>query len=391
MISLMLGAGLTVISAATTPPSASSWSCAYVAERLPRTLTLFGDDTVSAGETRAARRRLSLGNAVLTRASSLALAQSLGATRLVVIRCLDQESETTISAQSFDTERPLSGEIMNVVTPLLEIPAAIDRIARRLTQGTSPLDPEAFPPPSASALLKAGPALTRESASERANELSQALDQDPTSLDLRLSVVEALIAARDFEGAIRRAGFQGADAPPQLARALRFQQGAAQLEGGRYAEANDTFEALRRGGETAAVLNNLGVARFRLRDPDASDSFVRAALLVDHRQGDISFNRSLALLFEGRADRALRWLDAALKATPVDARTRLLRVWALRILNRETEREEEWDRLLQTAPSFSPLGNPDLARRLERIFFFERSPQRHPETLPATALVRSSK
>jgi tetratricopeptide (TPR) repeat protein len=187
--------------------------------------------------------------------------------------------------------------------------------------------------------------------------------------------VEALVAARDFEAAIRLAnGAEGAGTPLRLRRALQFQAGAAQIEAGRYSEAGDTFEALRRERETAAVLNNLGVARFRMRDPEASKLFERAASYVDHRQGDISFNRSLALLFEGNADQALPALDAALAAAPSDVRSRLLRVWALRLLNRQDQREEEWERLIVLAPSFAALGNPDLARRLERVLLSERNP-----------------
>ena len=49
--------------------------------------------------------------------------------------------------------------------------------------------------------------------------------------------------------------------------------------------------------------------------------------------------------------------------------------WALRMLDRLEEREAEWRRLLLIAPSFSSLAQPDLARRLERIFFTERLPR----------------
>ena len=122
------------------------------------------------------------------------------------------------------------------------------------------------------------------------------------------------------------------------------------------------------------MLNNLGVARFRLRDPEASAVFARAGSLTDQRQNDISFNRALSLLFEGRAEQALPALDRLIESTPRDAQTRLLKVWALRLLKRETERGEEWERLLALAPSFASLGAPDLARRLERIFFSERIP-----------------
>ena len=143
---------------------------------------------------------------------------------------------------------------------------------------------------------------------------------------------------------------------------------------GRYAEARTLFEGLRHELETAAVLNNLGVALFRLRDPAASAIFERGTFLADHRQRDIAFNRSLTLLFEGKAAAALPFIDSSLEAAPADVRTRLLRIWALRLLDREAERTEEWERLLAAAPSFSALGTPDIARRLERIFHSERKP-----------------
>jgi tetratricopeptide (TPR) repeat protein len=375
MMNLVLGAGLTVLSAVSASTSPASWTCAYVAERLPLSLGLLGEDTLSAEETRAGRRRLSLSDAVLTRASSLSLTRALGGTRLVVVRCLDGQTLTTLEAQAFDPDRPIAGEIVRLARPRTEIAAAIDEIARRLRPVKGPDAPEAFRAPSRSALSRASLALVRESATERARGLCQALEDDPGAIDLRLSAVEALLTAREFETAIRLASeAAGAETPPPLVRALRFQAGAAQIEAGRYSEAGETLESLRKERETAAVLNNLGVARFRMRDALASSLFERAAVLPDHRQEDIAFNRSLALLFEGKADQALPPLDAALAKAPSDVRSRLLRVWALRLLNRESERGEEWQRLILLAPSFAGLGNPDLARRLERVLLSERTP-----------------
>jgi tetratricopeptide (TPR) repeat protein len=220
-----------------------------------------------------------------------------------------------------------------------------------------------------------GPALLSSSANERARGLSAALALDPGSVDLRLSTVEALMGARDFEGALRAAAAVSEADPPVLLRALRFRAGCALLEAGRYAEAGEAFEGLRRVRETAAVLNNLGVARFRQRDPFASALLGRAGSLSDHRQNDISFNRALALLFEDRADLALLSLNLSIEAAPSDARVRLLKVWALRRLGREAERAAEWEHLVSITPSFASLGEPDLARRLERIFFSERTPE----------------
>lgn len=374
MMSLVLGAGLTVISASTAAGSPPSWACAYVAERLPRAMAVYGEDAASAGETRAARKRLSLPSAILTRASALSLARTLGGSRLIMVHCQEEGDETVIEARPFEVERPVAGEVVLVSRPRSEIAAAIDEIASRLAPSGPREGETAFRVPSALALARAGRALSAGNAGERARGLVAALESDPASIDLRLSAVEALIAARDFDPAIRLAGATpGPNTPKVLARALRFQEGAAQLEAGRYAEASDTFEALVRDQETAAALNNLGVARFRLRDPGASALFLRAGSLVDQRQNDISFNRALALLFEGKAEQALPSIERSIEAAPGDAQTHLLKVWALRLLNREAERGDEWGRLMAMAPSFASLGNPDLARRLERIFFSERS------------------
>ena len=377
MIGLLLAAGLTVVSTAAVSSTSPSWACAYTAERMPRALTVLGDDTVWAEETRTARRRLGLADAVLTRAANLALARSLGATRLVVVRCTDSGQSTTLEAQAFDTNSPTASEVVRLTRPLADIATSIDQLARRLSlPGESANTPRtgSLRPPSPRALARAGAALLLGTAGERATGLAAALNDDPTSVDLRLSAVGSLIASRDFDGAARLAGVPSPpDTPAPLARALRFQEGAALLESGRYAEARATFEALRRDRETAGALNNLGVSMFRLRESAASEIFERASFIEDHRQSDIAFNRSLSLLFDGRAQEALPFLDTALKAAPDDARTRLLRSWALRLLNREADRAEEWERLMRIAPSFSALGNPDVARRLERIFLFERN------------------
>jgi tetratricopeptide (TPR) repeat protein len=373
MMAAALLAGLTAISAATAPGTRGSWSCASLAERLPRSLALLGDDTVPGEETRAARERLGLVQASLTRASSLALAQALGATRLVIARCEEKDNLTLIEARSFDPARPVAGDVIRASTPQAELAVAIDDLARRLAPAGPREALDAFRSPSPKALAAAGAALAASTANERGRGLSAALAMDPGSLDLRLSTVEALMGARDFEGAIRTANVVSLADSPALLRALQFRAGSALLEAGRYLEAAETFEALRRSRESAAVLNNLGVARFRLRDPFASALFNRAGFLPDHRQNDISFNRALALLFEDRADAALVSLNASIEASPSDVRARLLKVWALRLLNREAERAAEWERLVAIAPSFASLGNPDLARRLERIFFSERT------------------
>lgn len=372
-MSLMLAAGLTVISAANASPS--SWTCDYVAERLPRALILRGEDALWAEEIRAARKRLSLADAVLTRASGLALARSLGATRLVMARCLDERGGVTIEAQSFDVEQPISGDPVRVRQTLANLPSAIDQVASLLTPGGSGPDASSFRAPSPRALSMAGAALSHQNPADRARGLRLALNEDRGSLDLRLSAVQALIAARDFDAAVEVAGAVPAQSgPPALARLLAFQAAAALLESGRYAEASVALEGLRREQESGAVLNNLGVAQFRMRDPQASSYFERASFSTDPRQQDIAFNRSLALIFEDKAATALPMLDAALRAPAPDVRTRLLKVWALALLKRDAERTEEWNRLLAAAPSFALLGAPDLARRLERIFFQERHP-----------------
>lgn len=370
-MSLMLATGLTVISAANASPS--SWTCHYLAERLPRALLLRGQETVSAEETRAARKRLALADAVLTRASGLALARSLGATRLVMARCLDERGGATIEAQSFDVAEPASGDPIQVRQTLSNLPSAIDQVARLLTPDAVGPDASSFRAPSSRALSIAAAALTHQNATDRARGLRLALNEDRGSLDLRLSAVEALIAARDFDAAVEVAGSVPAQSgPPALARLLAFESAAALLEAGRYAEASVALEGLRREKETGAVLNNLGVAQFRMRDPQASSYFERASFSTDPRQDDIAFNRALALIFESKADKALPMLDAALLGQSPDVRTRLLKVWALALLKRDAERVEEWNRLLAQAPSFALLGAPDLARRLERIFLFER-------------------
>ena len=378
MIPLLFGIGLTVVSASTaarSPTSEPSWTCAYVAERLPRTLLVLGHDAVSGEETRAGRTRLGLSEAILTRGSNLALARALGATRLVVVRCFDLGESARIEAQAFDTERPAAGETIEITRPLAELPAAIDEIGRRLSPGAPAFGDLAYRAPSPRSLLVAGPALGHSAASERARGLTQAVNEDPTSIGLRLSAVGALVAARDFEAAIGLARLPTPPGTPAaLVRSLRFLAGAAQLEAGRYAEASSTFEALRRGRESAAVLNNLGVASFRLRRDTGSGFFERAGTLPDHRQSDIAFNRALALLFEGRAAEGLPLLDRALDASPTDVYVRLLRVWALRLLSRPAAHGKEWEQLLALAPSFAPLREPDLARRLERIFLSERAP-----------------
>ena len=376
---LLLATGLTLVSASPASPAAPAWACAYVANRLPRALRLLGEDAISDEEARAALRRLSLGETVLTRASALTLARNLGASRLVMVRCRTEAglNDLGIEARAFDVDSPAAGPAIRTARPSLELPSAVDEIAQLVAGAQDAGAANALGYPSPATLGRIGAALAGETVTERARSLTQALREDPASIELRLMTTEALFAARDFDAATQAGlGARVRPADQELGRMLRFLGGAAQLEGGRYAEAFDTFEALRKERETSSVLNNLGVARFRMRYKDASSLFEKAAALQDPRPRDIAFNQSLALIFEGRAEAAVRLLDEALASDPSDTRTRLLKVWSLRVLGRNTERDEEWQRLMALAPSFSSLALPDLARRLERIFVAERQPQR---------------
>ncbi len=377
MIGPLLAAGLTVVSAAQSPPDTHGWACAYVSNRLPRALLLLGDDAISGEETRAEKKRLSLAETVLTRASALTLARSLGATRLVMVRCQTEAGgkAENIEARAFDAHSPIAGQAIRITRPHEQLPWLVDDLARILAGAQDASRLKSLGYPGARALDRIGGALATEAAAERIRGLKEALKEDPFSMEVRLMATDALFAARDFDSAIQVAvGPPAGESTPELQRMLRFMGGAAQLEAGRYAEAFETFGALCDERETASALNNIGVARFRMRYKDASAFFEKAAALQDPRRRDIAFNRSLALIFEGRAEAAVSLLNEALASDPTDTRSRLLKVWSLRVLGREAEREAEWQRLMEIAPSFSSLGAPDLARRLERIFVAERLP-----------------
>lgn len=368
MIGPLLAASLTLVSPEADP---ATWRCAVAAERVPRVLSLLGRDTLPASEARAARSGIELAPGPLSRAGAIVLARSVGADVLVVLRCGEEDGQLVLEAREFLAAAPEASPPVRVGRPVADFVAAIDDLAGRLA-GRSP-ETAGLRAPSGRALEKAGAALMKTGATERAVGLAQALVDDPTSIDLRLSVVEALLAVRDFDGAARFASqtpFAGL--PKALSRAMRFRLGAALLEAARYAEARDLLRALRAESETAAILNNLGVALFRLRDPDATATFAKAAAFEDHRQRDVEFNHSLTLVFHDQPAAALPRLEAALSRDEADVRSRLLRVWALRLVNREAERDAEWDRLMRDAPAFASLSRPDPVRRLERIFFFER-------------------
>lgn len=372
MIGILLAAALSVVSSADATPD--GWACAYAAERLPRALLVLGEDAISGEETRATRNALDLPDGPLSRATSLILARKLGATRLIAVRCSEASGQTVLEAQAFATAGPEASVVLRASRPTAEVGAVIDDIARLLTRVPSSPAP-LYRAPSLRVLQKVATALRRGRASERAVALAQSLVDDPASIDVRLSLVEALLGARDFDSAARLAAQATlGGVPSPLARALRFRLCVALLESGRYAEARDALRLLASEKESAAVLNNLGVALFRLRDPQGPSVFDRAAALPDHRQRDVAFNHALTLVFQNRGEEAIPKLDAGLAADPGDARSRLLKVWALATLKRDAERDAEWERLVDQNPSFAALGKPDPVRRLERIFPYERTP-----------------
>lgn len=374
MMGFVLGAGLTLVATAQANSDAPSWTCAYASHRLPRTLRLLGHDALSPLETAATRERLHLGDTLLTRASALTLASAMGATKMLLVGCRSDRGgkDVVFEGRLYDVVSPQADPPVRVVRSADQIQRAIDDFAKAAIGFSSPGPPDA-PLLAAALVAKVGVALSAANSAERAKELREAARLEPASPELRELTAESLFAARDFDSVIGLA-LANPSKGAETGRALRFLGGAAELEAGRYSEAFDTFERLRTVRETEEVLNNLGVARFRMRYKDASDYFERAAKLSGARRRDVDFNRSLALIFEGNSEAAADRLQAALVQDPTDTRSRLLRVWALRTLGRGVEREEEWQRLMEIAPSFVSLAAPDLARRLERIFVAEHSP-----------------
>ena len=358
--------------------SEPNWVGELVSELLPRSLALLGVPAVDRDDRLRAQSALEIPLVPLTRATSIRVAEALGAARLVFGTHVVKDGVLTLTVRVLDLQRAGTSEPLVARAPLRSVGDLVHGIAWDLAGalgGPPVVAREQFaarrPAATYEALEAFGKALTSRRPNVRARLLHQALVAAPQFHEGRLALGRVQLEGSEFSAALTTLARVPASAP--AARAARFLQGIAQLEIGRYAEAEALYGNLAAEQPTAAVLNNQGLAA--LRDTHRAlraSILLRRALERAPDSADIAFNLGWALLQEGDPGSAEYFLRGLVRRDPLDGHSRLLLAWALRRAGRAEDAAREWKGVLTMAPNYAPLETPDFGRRFERILPSER-------------------
>jgi tetratricopeptide (TPR) repeat protein len=367
-----------------TPPeneasgSEPNWVGEMVSELLPRSLALVGVGAVDRDDRLRAQAALEIPLVPLTRATSIRVAEALGAARLVFGSYQVKDGTLTLTLRAMDLQRARTSDPIVARAPIASAGDLVHGVAWDLAGalGAAPVIPrqqfaERRPAASYAALEAFGKALTSRQPVAQARLLRQALSAAPQFHEARLALGRVQLEASEFSAA--SATLARVPASAAVARGARFLRGIAQLEIGRYAEAGDLFAGLAAEQSTAAVLNNQGLAALRdaRRGQRASD-LLRRALDRAPDSFDITFNLGWALLLEGDPGAAEFFLRGLVRRDPLEGHARVVLAWALRKAGRAADAEREWKGVMAMAPNYAPLDTPDPGRRFERIVPSER-------------------
>ncbi len=365
--------------------ASTGWIGAVVAEMLPRALQRVGVPAVPDADRRRAQEALGVPSATTTRATSIRVAEALGASRLVVGAWEQHGTDVTLSLRLLDAARgslsaPLvgSGPIAGLGGLVHSLAWDVALAGPRAPTGTREALQQAAAAVPSNALRALGEGLIGRDSAARVAGARRALAFAPKCEDAALVLARLLVDTSAFEEA--RTVLARMPSSSVFAREARFLDGVALLGLGRYREADVLYAELGQTRAGAAALSNRAVARLRL-GPGAkgASTLLRQAVEAEPAAIDPPFNLGWALLVEGDAQAAAFWLKGAVRRDPGDAQGRLLLTWALTASGRAAEAEEQWKAAVALAPAYQGMRNAELSRKLERIFASEHALLLDPE------------
>lgn len=365
---------------AAAPPE--SWIGELVADELPRALEALGVPATSRTARLQAHAALEIPPVMLTRATSIRMAEALGAGRSVMGTYAVEGETLTLSLRLLDVERASLSAPVIAKGPTSQVAGLVASLAWDVALA-GPFPPTGVtrdeflarrPRVSSESWKLYGLALVARDPRARTMLLRRAVVGAPAFDAARLALGQLLVDHREFSTAYDALGRIPAASP--LSRESRFLQGIALLEIGRYRESAAIFARLAEEHPTPGVLNNQALAVLRDggagRDGIKASGLLAQAVALDPESVDVTFNRAWALLSEGDAQGAAFHLKELTKTAPLDGHVRVVHAWALRRAGREKEAAEEWRAVLALAPTFASRTAPDLGRRFERILAAER-------------------
>ena len=362
----------------------SAWVGEAVADALPRELATLGVPALDRADRLRAYEALAIPAVLLTRATSIRMAEALGASRLVTGGIETKGPTVTLSLRLLDVGRGALSAPLIASGPLETLPALVRVLAWdiALSGSTPPTttrdaffghDPRPTPPLEAQRAY--GQALLSRDAASRLKLLRNALARWPSHDEARVALGRLQLESRESTAALDTLSRVRSGSP--LWRSARFLVGRAQLDLGRYRDAAALYVDLSAERPTPGVLNNYALALLRAgASPgvDRASEVLRKAVELGPGIPEPPFNLGWALLTEGEADGAVFWMRGVLREDPRDVHARIVLAWSLRQASRTEEAEAEWKELLSAAPSYEPLASPDLSRRFERIMASENPP-----------------
>lgn len=358
---------------ARSPGNEHLWVAQAVADVLPRDLAFLGVPVISNEDRWRAHERLEIPNVAVARATSIRMAEALGATRLILGSYTIDGANVAIALRLLDVERgslsaPLtsSGLLVNLRGLLhglaWDVALAGPDPPRRRRDELAPRDASA----SFEAFRTYCQALRPGESARRIKLLRAALKLAPRFDEAELVLGRIQIEARDYAAAAELLAKVAPES--ESARRARFLQGVALYELGRYRDAAQVYGRLCQEKPGAAVLNNhaLALVRAGLLEPHPSRE-LRAATDLERGATDVVFNLGWTLLVEGDGEAAAFWLRGLVRDDAHDVHARVVLAWALRRAGRNDEADTEWKAVMALAPSYDALAAVDLGRRFERL------------------------
>ena len=370
----------TLVLPPTGPGGDAAWVAEAVADALPRALLQLAVPVVERADRLRAHESLEIPPQSLTRATTVRIAEALGASRLILGSYEVKEDTLQLSLRILDIERGSLSAPLIATGPLEYLQAMLRGLAWDIAVA-GPLPPQRpreefvreVPTVPFEALRFHARGLAAPDAASRLRLLKQALAVFPTYDEARLSLGRMQVESRESAAAVDTLARVPATSP--LAQSARFLQGVACLDLGRYRDAAALFSALAIPEPSATVLNNYALALLRAgptpEGVKASD-VLRKAMDLDPSLRETPMNLGWSLFVEGDAEAAAFWLRGVVQSDPADAHAQLALVWALKQAGRTADADVERKALVARNPTYAELQTPEPQRRFERVIPWER-------------------
>jgi tetratricopeptide (TPR) repeat protein len=317
--------------------------------------------------------------ATLSRASTIKVGQTVGATAVIVGRVERVGDELSVAARMVQLETGRLRPESVVRGPLQNLFATVNRLALALTD--NPDAPARWQaPPSLAAFELYAKGLTAESAGARRTLLEQVLKAAPGYDAARLELWNLHTEQGEYQRALDVVSTIQAGSP--LGREARFASAMSLLRLKREDDAFSTLRAMQSDTPLAAVANAVGVVQLRrgsTAQTGRATYYFNQATELDPADGDYFFNLGYAYWLEKDANGAAYWLREAVRRAPGDGDAHFVLSAALQQAGATTEaaRERElahrlssryatWEARAAAGGELIPRGLERLHERLDR-------------------------